>query len=76
VHEPASAAGDACDPSPLDPRSLLLSETNFYILGAKSVGRRPGFLFCQGIAQIRALFSVIGDRADLDLYASVRNLLP
>ncbi|MBL9122777.1 MAG: hypothetical protein JNG90_04035 [Planctomycetaceae bacterium] len=49
---------------------LLTSEPNFYILGAKSYGRHPGFLFAAGLQQIRALFSIIGERADLDLYAT------
>ena len=51
------------------PAALITSEPNFYILGAKSFGRLPGFLYQHGLRQIRDVFTIIGDRADLDLYA-------
>jgi thioredoxin reductase len=57
------------------PESLLNPEPNFYILGAKSYGRRSNFLLSVGIEQIRELFTLIGDRADLDLYRSAHRLL-
>jgi hypothetical protein len=56
------------------PESLMTPEPNFYVLGAKSYGRNPQFLFAEGLRQIRDLFSVIGDRAELDLYANARSL--
>ena len=56
--------------------SLLNPEPNFYVLGAKSYGRNSNFLFSLGLDQIRELFSVIGDRTDLDLYAGAKPLLP
>jgi len=50
-------------------------EPNFYILGAKSYGRRSDFLLPTGYQQIRDVFKLIGDRATLDLYASAVNLV-
>ncbi len=68
----ASLAGstsvDCLDQSPHGPQSLLTSEPDFYILGSKSYGRNARFLLSVGLAQIRDLFTIIGDRADLDLY--------
>ncbi|MDP7016084.1 MAG: hypothetical protein QGG36_09810 [Pirellulaceae bacterium] len=48
---------------------LLNPEPNFYLLGSKSYGRNSKFLFANGLEQIRQLFSIIGDRESLDLYA-------
>ena len=56
--------------------SLLTTEPNFYVLGAKSYGRNSSFLYSDGLKQIRQLFAVIVDRAELDLYTTSRNLLP
>jgi hypothetical protein len=55
----------------IDPQSLITPELDFYILGAKSFGRDGRFLLAHGLAQIRALFSIIGDRTDLDLYRTM-----
>ncbi len=52
-----------------DAKTLLHPEPNFYILGAKSYGRRSDFLLASGFEQIRQVFSMIGDRANLNLYA-------
>ena len=54
----------------LPPETLLTGEPHFYILGAKSFGRNPNFLYQIGLGQIRDLFKIIGDRPSLDLYAS------
>jgi len=54
--------------------SLVTTEPNFYILGSKSYGRNPHFLYEIGRNQIRELFSVIGDREDLDLYSGATYL--
>jgi thioredoxin reductase len=54
------------------PEALITSEPNYYILGEKSFGRLPGFLFQHGLQQIRDVFTIIGDRASLDLYAKYR----
>jgi len=48
---------------------LIHPEDNFYILGEKSFGRKSGFLFTDGLRQIRQLFAILGDRPTLDLYA-------
>lgn len=50
---------------------ILTTEPNFYILGAKSFGRDSSFLMPDGCDQIRDLFSIIGDRQNLDLYATM-----
>ena len=55
--------------------SLTNPEPNFYILGAKSYGRNSNFLISIGIEQIRELFSLIGDRENLDLYQGATKLL-
>lgn len=55
------------------PEALLLPEPNFYILGAKSFGRSSQFLLTHGHEQIRDLFTIIGDRENLDLYASIQH---
>lgn len=45
-------------------------EANYYVLGSKSAGRRAeDFSFGDGLAQIRAVFAILGDRETLDLYA-------
>lgn len=58
------------------PEALVNPEPDFYILGAKSFGRNSQFLLSKGHEQIRQLFSIIGDRADLDLYAAARKMQP
>jgi hypothetical protein len=67
-----SATQGFLDASSVGPERLLHPEANYYILGAKSFGRRSGFQFVDGLAQIRDAFTIIGDRATLDLYANVR----
>ncbi len=54
------------------PAGLLLAEPNFYLLGAKSFGRDSRFFIREGLRQIRDLFTIIGDRATLDLYQTHR----
>ena len=54
------------------PQALITSEPNYYVLGSKSFGRIPGFLYQHGLRQIRDVFTIIGDRADLDLYAQMK----
>ena len=51
-------------------QALLNPEPDFYVLGSKSYGRRGDFALSHGHEQIVALFTVIGDREGLDLYAS------
>lgn len=62
-------SADCLDQAPAGPQALINPEPDFYTLGAKSFGRDSRFLLSVGLAQIRDLFTIIGDRADLDLYA-------
>jgi thioredoxin reductase len=59
----------------VDPQSLVQPEPDFYILGAKSMGRDSRFLLGNGLDQIRALFTIIGDRPELNLYATMAGLV-
>jgi len=60
---------------PCASQELRNAEPNFYILGSKSYGRRSDLLFQDGLGQIREVFSIIGDRPMLDLYAGATRLL-
>ncbi len=64
-------SADCLDQTSPGPQTLLTPEPDFYILGAKSYGRSSKFLISLGLAQIRDLFTIIGDREDLDLYKSI-----
>ncbi|MGE0606883.1 MAG: hypothetical protein AB7O62_07300 [Pirellulales bacterium] len=57
--------------APTTADSLLQPEPDFYILGTKSQGRHPQFLFSNALEQIRQLFTIIGDRPELNLYATI-----
>jgi len=70
-----SAGSDCLDQKSCGASSLLNPEPNFYILGHKSYGRSPNFLFQLGLAQIREVFSILGDRETLDLYSGAKPLL-
>ena len=50
---------------------MLNPEPNFYILGSKSYGRGAQFLLSVGLEQIREVFTIIGEREDLDIYATM-----
>ena len=65
-------ATDCLDRSGCGPQTLLNPEPNFYILGSKSYGRNSSFLVSVGLEQIRELFTIIGDRENLDLYATMK----
>jgi hypothetical protein len=54
------------------PQALLTPEPDFYVLGAKSVGRDSQFTIRDGLDQIRQLFTILGDRPDLNLYGGQR----
>lgn len=69
------ASGDCLDQKSCGPQTLQSPEPNFYILGAKSYGRRSNFLLSVGYEQIREVFTLIGDRESLDLYAGATRLL-
>ena len=69
------ASADCLDQQACGPQTLLNPEPNFYILGAKSYGRKSNFLLSVGLEQIREVFTIIGDRPTLDLYAGAHKLL-
>ena len=71
----SSNSGDCLVQMSHGPQSLTSPEPDFYILGAKSYGRNSNFLVAIGLEQIRDLFTLIGDREDLDLYKSAITLL-
>jgi thioredoxin reductase len=64
-------SADCLDQHVAGPQTLVNAEPDFYVLGAKSYGRNSKFLLSIGREQIRELFTIIGDRADLNLYATV-----
>ena len=70
-----SSSGDCMAQISHGPQSLINPEPDFYILGAKSYGRNSNFLVSVGLEQIRDLFTIIGDREDLDLYKTAIKLL-
>jgi len=65
-----SESADCLDQKTCGAKTLLNPEPNFYILGAKSYGRKSNFLLSVGLQQIREVFTIIGDRETLDLYGS------
>ncbi|MCG8451291.1 MAG: NAD(P)-binding domain-containing protein [Pirellulales bacterium] len=62
---------DCLDQVSCGPQSLVNPERSFYILGSKSYGRGSQFLLSVGLEQIREVFTIIGQRADLDIYATM-----
>jgi len=68
-------SADCLDQQPCGPQSLVNPEPNFYVLGAKSYGRKSNFLLSVGLEQIREVFTIIGDRPTLDLYASAHKVV-
>jgi len=70
------SSADCLDQTSCGPASLLNPEPNFFILGSKSYGRNTQFLLSIGLQQIRDLFSIIAERDDLDLYATMPRVEP
>jgi thioredoxin reductase len=66
-----NSSADCLDQTSCGPQSLLNPEPNFYILGSKSYGRGAQFLLSVGLEQIREVFTIIGEREDLDIYATM-----
>ena len=66
---------DCLDQTSCGPQSLLTPEPNFFILGSKSYGRGSQFLLSIGFDQIRDLFTIVGEREDLDLYATMPKVI-
>ncbi|MCA9212317.1 MAG: NAD-binding protein [Planctomycetales bacterium] len=58
------------------PENLVTREQHGYVIGRKSFGNEvpfgKSFTLPDGHEQIRVLFSILGDRAELDLYKTVR----
>lgn len=70
-----AAPGDCLDQTTHGAQTLLTPEPDFYVLGSKSYGRNADFLLSIGLQQIRELFTIIGDREDLDLYKHANSLM-
>ncbi len=70
--EAGDSTADCLDQPGASPQALLNPEPNFYILGAKSYGRNSKFLIQRGLEQIRDLYGIVGGRAELDLYETIR----
>jgi hypothetical protein len=71
----AGSSADCLDQQSCGAESLVTTEPNFYVLGAKSYGRNSNFLVATGLGQIREIFTVIGGRESLNLYESVKGLV-
>ena len=67
-------SADCLDQTSCGPQSLVNPEPHFYILGSKSYGRGSQFLLSVGLAQIREVFTIIGEREDLDIYATMQSV--
>jgi thioredoxin reductase len=62
-------AGADCLAVPAQGAATLRNpEPGFFVLGIKSYGRSPNFLLRTGFEQVRAAFTLITGKADLDLY--------
>jgi thioredoxin reductase len=59
------AGGDCLTIPPQGAAALRNPEPHFYLLGAKSYGRNPHFLLRNGFQQVREVFSLITENADL-----------
>ena len=58
-----------------DATTPITSEPGFFVVGIKSHGRNSDFLLADGLQQVRDAFAVIADREELDLYATMANLV-
>jgi hypothetical protein len=65
-----SDPGDCLAAAPAGPDRLRNPEPGFFILGAKSYGKRSSFLIRAGIEQVRDAFRLVEQRPGLDLYAA------
>lgn len=71
ANQAGDGPADCLNQTVCGPDSLRTPEPDFYILGSKSYGRSSQFLLSIGLTQIRDLFTIIGAREDLDLYATM-----
>ena len=74
AEDPITGAPQGLHPSGEGAERLLLAEADFYVLGAKSRGRDARFLIADGLQQIQQLFTILGDRAELNLYSTMAKL--
>jgi hypothetical protein len=74
-HLLSQADRDCMDYPSAGPAALVHPEPDFYVLGSKSYGRNSNFLLAAGLEQIRDVFTMIADRADLDLYRTMEHLV-
>ena len=71
LNSSGGGSADCLDQTSCGPASLQNPEPNFYLLGSKSYGRNTQFLLSIGLEQIRDVFTLIGEREDLDLYKTM-----
>ena len=67
--ESAVFVEDTCPSS--DDLSFLNPAADLYVLGSKSRESGETFHFATGLMQIRELFAILGEREDLDVYATM-----
>jgi hypothetical protein len=65
----AGTGGDCLAQAGHGPETLRNPEPGFFILGAKSYGKRSQFLIRVGLEQVRDVYRLIAGDPDLDLYA-------
>jgi hypothetical protein len=66
------AGGDCLSIPNQGANTLKNPEPNYYILGAKSYGRNSNFLLETGFGQVREVFTLIANKANLDLYKAAK----
>ncbi len=72
LSQAGGGSDDCLDQTSCGPESLLNPEPDFFLLGSKSYGRNTQFLLSIGLEQIRDVFTMIGEREDLDLYSTMQ----
>ena len=65
---PARAESDAFGQREALANHLTQEEPNYYLLGVRSIPSPASFRVSTGLQQIQAIFTLIGNRRDLDLY--------
>jgi hypothetical protein len=66
--EAIPAQGKPAGEAFIQPAALRQPEPNFFVLGSKSFGRGSQFLLRTGFDQVRAVFTLITGKPNLDLY--------
>ena len=65
-------SGDCLQQTSSGPAAIKTTEPNFFIIGSKSYGTDPRFLFSTGLQQIRDVFKLVAERETLDLYSTLK----